>query len=58
MGSLSQIVQLSHDDKESLVAAANLRRAAVIPNAANMKYIEWDESRVSTHEKYKIEIFK
>lgn len=48
MGSLSKIVPLADDDRNALVAAANLRRAAVVPSAANMKYVEWDESLAET----------
>ena len=38
------MVKLTHDDKMSLVHAANLRRAAVQPTASNMKYVKWDDT--------------
>lgn len=43
-GKIDNIKQLTQDDKDVLVASANLRRAAVKPRPANMKYVTWDES--------------
>lgn len=43
-GGLASLVNLTHDDKMSLVHAANLRRAAVKPTASNMKYVKWDDT--------------
>ena len=37
LGGLRSIVSLTDDDRHALVNAANLRRAAVQPKAANMK---------------------
>ena len=44
VGGLASVVKLTHDDKMSLVHAANLRRAAVQPTASNMKYVKWDDT--------------
>ena len=43
-GGLNSIVTLTESDKAALVNAQNLRRAAVAPNASNMKMVEWDET--------------
>lgn len=43
-GGLNSIVTLSDQDKQALVNAQNLRRAAVAPKASNMKMVEWDET--------------
>ncbi|CAG5110805.1 Oidioi.mRNA.OKI2018_I69.chr2.g5177.t1.cds [Oikopleura dioica] len=47
-GEVDNIKVLTQADKDVLVASANLRRAAVKPRPANMKYVTWDESLASS----------
>ena len=44
MRKIDKVLALTDDDREALVNAANLRRAAVQPTPSNMKLVEWDET--------------